>query len=53
MSHLYQVTLDENGDAILAQQLPDEPAKKRIIFIRDTSANRAKRAAEYLFSFAK
>ena len=52
-SHLYQVTLDENGDAIEAHQLPDEPAKKRTIFIRETSTNKAKRKAEELFSLAK
>lgn len=50
---LYQVTVDETGDAIAAQLLPEEPAKPRIIFVRATSSNRAKRVAESLFSLAK
>lgn len=49
----YQVTLDENGEATGAIRLPDEPAKKRSLIVRETSEKRAKRAAEALFSLAK
>lgn len=49
----YQVTLDENGDALEAIPLPDEPEKTRVITVRETSSNKAKRKAEELFSLAK
>jgi hypothetical protein len=52
-SKLYQVTLDENGDAITALELPQEPAKNRVILVREDTANKAKRRAESLFSLAK
>lgn len=49
----YQIILDANGDALSAHELPDEPSKNRTILIRETTANKAKRLAEVLFSLAK
>lgn len=50
---LYQVTLDQNGVAVSALQLPDEPAKNRVVFVRAESEHKAKRTGESLFSLAK
>lgn len=50
---LYQVTLDANGDAVSAIELPDESPRTRTIRIRESSEHRAKTAAEKLFSLAK
>lgn len=49
----YQVTLDEDGQALSAIRLPDEPAKTRTIIVREETLNKAKKAAEDLFTFAK
>lgn len=47
---IYQVTIDENGDAESVILLPEETPKKRTLIVRETSEHRAKTRAETLFS---
>lgn len=51
--HKYQVTFNEAGHIEKSVQLPDEEdPRKRTIIVREETLNRAKRAAEQLYSLA-
>lgn len=49
----YQVNFDENGSIVSTHELPDEPPKKRVIFVRANSVSKAEAVARTLFSLAK
>jgi len=51
--HKYQVTFDENGEIEKAVLLPDDTTpRKRTIIVREETLNKAKQAAERLYSLA-
>lgn len=51
--HKYQVTYNPDGTIADCLQLPDEPQKKRVIFVRAASVHEAKRTAQDLYSLAQ
>lgn len=51
--HKYQVTFDEDGEIEKVIQLPDEPARKRALIVREETLNKAKIAASDLYSLAE
>jgi hypothetical protein len=50
--HRYQVTFDTDGEVEKVVQLPDEPARKRTIIVREETEHKARRKAEDLYSNA-
>jgi hypothetical protein len=49
----YQVTFDETGEVESTIQLPAEPAKRRVIIVREETPNKARQVAEKLYSLAE
>jgi hypothetical protein len=50
---LFQVTYGPDGEVLSVIELPPEEERKRTLFIRESNKNKATKAAEKLFSFAK
>lgn len=50
---VYQITYNPDGSIESVHPLPAEPARKRVLFIRETSEVKARQVAKLLFSLAK
>ena len=51
--NLYQVTFNPDGTVLSVQPLPEEPEKRRILFVRATDTTKAEKTAKALYSLAK
>ena len=51
--HKYQVQFDEDGEIVKVIQLPDEPARKRVIIVREETENKARKVAADLYTYAE
>lgn len=53
MKKLFQIIYKPDGTVDSCQEMPPEPEKKRVLFIREVSAAKATALAAALFSLAK
>lgn len=53
MKKLFQIVYKPDGTVDSCQEMPPEPEKKRVLFIREVSAAKATALAAALFSLAK